>query len=136
MRRGSPPGFTLIEVMVAFIIVAFALMALLQGDADGLRGVIAAGRTEEAVALAQARLSAFAAQPVLTAGELQGDDADGFHWRLLATPLGSLPLKGPIRRLQQETVLYRVAVTVSWMAGPHPSSVSLESQRLTPLPLP
>ena len=126
-------GFTLLETMVAFIIVSFAVVALVRGGGDGLGNVVVAGQTEKALALAQARLSAFAAEAEPAGEELQGDDAGGFHWRLLATPVDSLPLRGPARRLQEKTTLYRLSATVSWADGRRRRSVTLDTQRLTPL---
>ncbi len=132
-------GFTLLEVLVAFVIVSLALAALLRGGADGLRGAGAAGRTEDAVALARSHLSAFAALAAPTAEDLQGDEGGGFHWRLRVTPLDSLTATVPGRTRREpaaltQTTLYQVSVTVSWTAGRRQSSVRLETQRLTPVP--
>ncbi len=134
-------GFTLLEVMVAFVIVSLALVALLEGGADGLRGVGAAGRVEDAVALARSHLSAFDALAAPTAEDLQGDEGDGFHWRLRVTPLDSLTSTAPGRTRRDpatltQTTLFQVSVVVSWMTGRQQSSVRLDTQRLTPVPPP
>lgn len=134
-------GFTLLEVLVAFVIVSLASIALFRGGRDGLRGVSQAGRIEAAVALAQSRLSYFdalpdPASPDSLGYDREGDDS-GLHWTLHATPLGSVPRRGSAGRVPGNTILYRVAVTVAWTDGERSTSVSLESQRLTPAtPLP
>ena len=132
-------GFTLLEVLVAFIIVSLALVALLDGGAAGLRGAAAAGRVEDAVALARSHLSSFDALAAPTAEDLQGDEGNGFHWRLRVAPLDSLTATalGRTRRdpaALTQTTLYQVSVIVSWRAGRQQSSVRLDTQRLTPMP--
>ena len=132
--RGRIAGFTLLEVVVALIIVSLGFVALLRGGAGGLHSVSVAAQTEQAVALAEARLAAFGAAGDPGAVDWQGDEGRGFHWRLHATPEGSVALSGPLSQLVAQTTLYRVAVTVSWQNGARPASVSLETQRLTKLP--
>ena len=132
-------GFTLLEVLVAFVIVSLATVALLEGGATGLRGVGAAGRTEDAVALARSHLSAFDGLAAPAAEDLQGDEGEGFHWRLIVAPLDSLAATAPGRTRREpatltQTTLYQVSVIVSWMGGRHRSSVRLDTQRLTPVP--
>ena len=128
----SQAGFTLLETLVAFIIVLLASMALFRGGRNGLRSASTAGRVEEAVALAQTRLNGFDA--VASQTQTEGDDRDGLHWMLQATPLGSVPVRGGTAETTGRTVLYRVSVRVSWTDGDRSSHVSLQTERLTPLP--
>lgn len=127
-------GFTLLEVLVAFVIVFLASVAIFRGGRESLRSVSVAGRTEEALAIGQARLSGFEGVAIPGGTELRGDETGGFHWTLRATPLGSIALRAGVGSSMGSTVLYRVSVTVSWTGGDHLSSVSLQSQRLTPMP--
>lgn len=111
-------GFTLLEVLVAFVIAALALGVLFHGTLEGLRTAQIAGRYEEAVTRAQSRLAALTAGS-LTAGDRQGDDGQGFHWRERITPLGTTA----------STALYAVSVAVSWVDGSR-RTVELDSERI------
>jgi general secretion pathway protein I len=57
MRR-SEAGFTLLEVMVAFVISALALAVLFNGTTTGLRATEQAGKYVEAISLVQSHLAA------------------------------------------------------------------------------
>ncbi len=141
-------GFTLLEVLVAFIIAAVALTSLYQGALAALNTSRIAGRYQEATAIARSRLEATGrgAPPVL--GEAQGDDGD-FHWRVRVSALAKA---GPPRNLppasvaslqgartQSVATLYGVTVAVSWHEAGRgseldraPRVVRLDSERLGP----
>ena len=126
-------GFTLLEVLVAFVIMSIALAPLLQGGSAGLDNVDSGGRAEVALALARSRLSLFDSLPAPTAEDLQGDES-GYHWHLQVSPIASMPVPPLGRDRPGPTVLYRVAVTMSWVSGRRQSSIHLETRRLTPVP--
>ena len=129
----APRGFTLLEVLIAFVIISLALTVLLRGGAAGMSNVEAAVRTERAVSLAQSHLSSFDAQPNVVAEDLQGDEGD-YHWRLQVTPILSIPVR-PVGRSQPgPTSFYQVIMTVSWMMEGRHSALRLETKRLTPVP--
>jgi general secretion pathway protein I len=132
--RQRQGGFTLLEALVAFVMLSLALSALLQGGAAGLRNAGVAGRTEEAVARARSHLSAFDASGHPAAEDLQGDEGNGYHWRLKATPVTSVAATSQKGQAARQTTLYDVTATISWAAGAHGSSVQLTTQRLTPVP--
>ncbi|HJS86168.1 MAG TPA: type II secretion system protein, partial [Acetobacteraceae bacterium] len=89
-------GFTLLEVLVAFIIAALALGELFSVAASDLHAVAVASRTEEAISRAQSHLAAIDAQPVLVAGEQQGEDGGGYHWAVrVAQRAIAAPEAGP-----------------------------------------
>lgn len=105
MRR--PPGFTLLEILVAFAIAAIALTALTAAVAGGLRSSRAAGTTEQAISRARSRLEAASLAPL---GERSGDDGGGFRWR------------ETIRQAARSgtAALYDITVEISWtIDGPH-----------------
>ncbi len=130
-------GFTLLEVMVAFVIAALALGALMQGAGGGLRASRVAAHTQEALSRARSHLAAATLAPV--PGEQGGDDGGGYAWRaatsrLLAAPparggsagAGAGGADAPRRSL----VLYSVRVTVSWTLDGGRREVSLDTERL------
>lgn len=116
-------GFTLLEVLVAFVIAALALGVLFRGTLDGLHAAQTAGRYEEAVTRAQSRLAALTAAS-LTPGDRQGDDGNGFHWREKITPAASSPLAAG-----GSLTLYAVSVAVFWTDGSR-RTVELDSERI------
>ena len=100
----ADPGFTLLEVLVAFAIAALALGTLFRGTIDGLHTAQIASRYQEAVTRAESRLAALSAGN-LTAGDRQGDDGNGFHWHERITPVETAAPAG----------LYTVNVAISWV---------------------
>lgn len=119
MRADREAGFTLLEALIAFAILALALAALLQGTLSGLRATQLAARTEEALARARSRLAALEAAPV-AAGDQRGEDGGGFAWRTRIVPAESA---GGL-------TLYAVSVAIGWKEGGTPREVRLETQRL------
>jgi general secretion pathway protein I len=121
MHAKGEAGFTLLEALIAFAILAIALAGLLQGALAGLRATQAAGRMEEALARARTRLAALEAMPIVP-GDQRGDDGGGFAWRMRIVPearAGGL-------------TLYAVTVAIGWRDGGTPREVRLETQRLGP----
>ena len=94
-------GFTLLEVMVAFVIAAMASIVLYQAGFDGAMETATAARTQEAVARAQSRLASIGMLTALQPEQLSGNDGGGFRWQLSIMPKGS---RGKLR-------LYEVQVT-------------------------
>jgi general secretion pathway protein I len=113
-------GFTLLEVLVAFVIAALALGVLFRGTLGGLRVAQVAGHYEEAVSRAQSRLAALTPDS-LTPGDRQGDDGNGFHWQVRISPVATAPAGSP--------TLYAVNVGVSWVDGSR-RMVELDSERI------
>ncbi len=110
-------GFTLLEVLVAFIIAALALGVLFQGTVDGLRSARVSGQYQEAISRARSHLAAIGHTGRLVAGEQQGEDGRGFHWRVRSLPVGSVPVaRGDAATVARGPVatLFDVAVTESW----------------------
>ena len=126
-------GFTLFEVLVAFIIMSLALVALLRGGATGMSNVEVALRTERAVAIAQSHLSSFNAQPNPADEDLQGDDGE-YHWRMQVAPIATIPVRPVGRSNPGPTSFYQVWMTVSWIADGRRSAIELETKRLSPMP--
>jgi general secretion pathway protein I len=121
-------GFTLLEVLVAFAIAAFALAVLYRGALDGLRAARVAGSYEEAVARARSRLAMLGHGIALTPGELAGDDGGGYRWRIRIAPLAAAAAAPRARLPSLE--LYAVSVAVSWAADGRRREVRLDSERL------
>lgn len=91
MRKNSDDGFTLVEVLVAFAILAMTLTLAFRSFGSGARGVNAADRQALAVAIAQSRLAAAGVETPLEEGTVTGTHEGGLHWRLTARRLPDYP---------------------------------------------
>src|SRR3712207_6732526 len=118
MRADRNAGFTVLEGLIAFVILALALAALLQGSLAGLRATQSAGRIEEALARARSRLATLEGIPIVP-GDQRGEDGGGFTWRMRIVPEATA---GGL-------TLYAVSVAVGWRDGGTPHEVRLETQR-------
>lgn len=131
-------GFTLLEVLVAFVIAALAMGALLQGAGGGLQSTSVSGHYQEALSRARSRLAALGPSPAL--GEQGGDDGGGYRWRtsvvlLAAAAGGSREGVDPPRPRGggSRPVLLGVTVRVLWGldgGGGTERSVVLATERL------
>ena len=86
MIRTSPPdrqvgsgGFTLLEVMIAFLIASLALGAIAAGVSTALQASRTASRYEEATVRAQSRLEETVHGGRLMPGQWEGDDGGGYR---------------------------------------------------------
>jgi general secretion pathway protein I len=114
MARES--GFTLLEVMVAFVIAALASLVLYQAGFSGVAANATAARYQEAVVRAQSRLASVGVLTPLQPAQFSGDDGGGFTWQLtMSRAAGNAKL-----------TLYNVQVTESFGAR----QVTLDTKRL------
>ena len=98
MRRHDR-GFTVIEVLVAFAIVAIVLTALYQAVACAYRGYARVQVREQTLALARAHLEAVGIETPLQPGESTGTYATGVAWHLTVEPVETASYKGRAFRL-------------------------------------
>jgi type II secretion system protein I len=89
-RASQRKGFTLIEVLVAIVLVAVVLPVALAGVGSALRGAELVRRHDVALRVAESRLAMLVAdgswEGSVTSGscdaELDGEDAIGYQWQL------------------------------------------------------
>ena len=132
MREG---GFTLLEVMVAFIIAALAMAALYSGTVSGLDATTAAAQYDEAISLARSHLAAIGRGESISLQERSGTDGEGFTWHLRIRKHASrtLTLSDQDRANDVKPargVLFDVVVSESWSSGGRNRQVTLATRRL------
>ena len=109
--RQAQGGFTLLEVLVAMVILSLAVVSLIQLSSQGLRLVKLSGDHQEATRLADR---------IARATEVKGEGVDGgeegpFTWErriaLVPVPKELGPATGPAPQL------YSLLVNVRWGSG-------------------
>lgn len=79
-------GFTLLEVLVAFAILAVAATVLMNVFSQGTRQAALAADYGRAAELAESKLAALGIEIPLEPGEQRGQFADGFAWTASVQP--------------------------------------------------
>lgn len=131
MKRASG-GFSLLEVLVAFVILALTLSVVMQIFSGGLRNAALADDYSRAVLLAESRLAELSVQPL--EGEARGEFDEKYRWRSTIHPwvddagAGAQPL--PVR-------LMEIEVWVAWgEEGGGSREIGLSTLQLAPVPGP
>lgn len=125
--RGAE-GFTLLEVLIAFTILAVALTALVQAFSQGLRASTVAEDRATAVLLARSKLAEVGRSIPLEEGKRGGDYENGLGWQVT---IGS-PQEAELH-LGDESHLRIYEVTVLIHRGEH-SLFEVRSLRVGPRP--
>lgn len=120
MRGRHAVGFSLLEMVIALLILAFALGALYQAASGATRNVRIDEKHAYAVELARSLLAENGAVAV-SGFNANGEAGRGFKWYVRTEPvdLG--------RRSLAEPLLHEIEVGVSWLDGGRRREVTLNS---------
>jgi len=119
-------GFSLLEILVAFSILALSLGVLLNIFSSGLRRTMISEEYQQAIIIAQSKLAIAGIELPLQTGEIQGQVGDKFIWQLTAQVYN-------IENLTAEklaVIPFQVTVTVEWQAGENNRQVRLTTIKL------
>ena len=129
-------GFSLLEVLVAFSILALSLAVLMQIFSGAMRNAALSEQYSHATLLAQSILSSAGIEEPLQEGGSAGQGENGMSWRLSISTYeepveegGEQPRGLGTDRLEAIEG-YRVRVEVSWEDGGQHRQVELESLRI------
>ncbi len=121
-------GFTLLEILVAFIVLAVAGGALLQLFQGGLQNLTLAAEYTQAALLARSKLAELDARAEVSASSEEGSFDDQFRWEVTLQPYvdadGATPPEAGVQAMQLE-------LTVLWGAGPDERRYAVQSLLLT-----
>jgi general secretion pathway protein I len=114
MRRRAQRGFTLIEIVVAFVLLALVLVTSFELFTNGMRRAADLEDYSRALLLAQSKLDAAGTEEQLKEGDTQGDSEDRrYHWAVAirrtdeGAPAPGQPNNNPY-------ALFRIDVSVGW----------------------
>ncbi len=127
-RVPGQSGFSILEVLVAFSILALALGVLLQAFSTGIRSVSQSGLYSRAMLLAESKLTQAGRDEALYEGEYSGEFDDIFRWSISLTPYEVEDLDPDKLSLEPFTATVRV----EWDEGDRSPSIILTSLRLLP----
>lgn len=120
-------GFTLIEAVVAFAILALSCGVVYRVFGDSLLFQNSLQRRQAAMALAESKLAELNAEIPLHPGIQQGTTPDGSHWQVSVTPYMEQGLtvdpRLPLR-------LFALEVQVTWQDRNQPYHFALHGLRL------
>ncbi len=123
-RSGGAPslgrrshGFTILELVIAFVVFALALGALMEVNASSLRAARRSALMTEAALLAKSKLDEFGVGVELDEGRENGRfDGTDFSWELDVHKEDGPPSATGL--LEEVAVdLYRLDLTVRWQEG-------------------
>ncbi|MEW8505136.1 MAG: prepilin-type N-terminal cleavage/methylation domain-containing protein [Candidatus Thiodiazotropha sp.] len=86
MKRSKSKGMSLIEVLVAFVILSMTMSVILRINATTLRNHQVSSDYLKAVQIAQTRLDQMAVDRVNSSLNEQGSETGGYRWHYLRHP--------------------------------------------------
>lgn len=128
-------GFSLLEILVAFSILALSLGILMQVFSGATSNADLARDQIQATELARSLLVNAAAEPALVAGVSRGTTSDTFHWQVEVSPHQDDGADSPsVVTPPSLTDLWRIGARVAWggTGGRPERSVSIATLRVRP----
>ena len=123
-------GFTLLEVVVAFAILAVSLGVAFQAFGTGSNNARLSEQYTLAALMAESQLAAIGVETPLRPGTGAGKLPNGFRWR---SEIKAMDETADARR-RSGTQLFEISLTVTWGDAENSRSVSLQTFRLGKVP--
>lgn len=119
MERRASRGFTLLEVMLAFVVFALTFATVLEILAGSMRSVRRAGDDTEVALLAQSIMDLVGTEIPLQEGEFNGTSLDRYHWNLGIYLYQAVDNADTTQELAEMSgiELYRIDLDIDWATG-------------------
>jgi general secretion pathway protein I len=124
-------GFSLLEILIAFSILALALGILLKIFSAGVNTAGVAEEYTAAVQIAESLMAKTGVESRLQPNEATGLENEKYHWRVSVSPFQFTTENLDVTTIAAE--LFKVKVTVSW--GDHNARVDRRQVQLITLKL-
>ena len=112
-------GFTLLEVMLAFIVFALSFATVLEIMGGSMRSVARAGDDTEVALFAQSIIDLVGTEIPLEESTFSGTGLDRYRWQLVIYPYD--PEGEDVRTMELAeltgTLLFRIDLDIDWTAG-------------------
>ncbi len=108
-------GFSLLEILIAFSILALSLGILLKIFSAGVNTAVVAEDYTAAVQIAESLMAKTGVETPLQAGQDSGLENEKYHWLVEVSPFVFNPEN--VDNTTMTTVLFKVKVIVSWGDG-------------------
>jgi len=105
-------GFSLLEILIAFSILAISLGILLKIFSSGVNTAVVAEDYTAAVQIAEGLMAKTGVETLLQAGEDSGLENNKYHWLVEVSPFVFNPENVDVTTMKAE--LFKIKVIVSW----------------------
>jgi len=105
-------GFSLLEILIAFSILALSLGILLKIFSAGVNTAMVAEDYTAAVQIAESLMAKTGVETPLQAGDASGVENEKYHWQVVVSPFEFNPDNVDTSAITAE--LFKVKVIVSW----------------------
>jgi len=112
LKTNKQQGFSLLEILIAFSILALSLGILLKIFSAGVNTAVVAEDYTAAVQIAESLMAKTGVETPLQAGQDSGLENEKYHWLVEVTPFVFNPEN--IDATTITAVLFKVKVIVSW----------------------
>lgn len=120
-------GFSLLEVLVAFVVMGLVVGTLLQLMGTSVRGVAISSELSFAIQLAESRLATVGTEIEVEQGEVSGEvEHTPYSWRVVMEPI---ELIEQADSFSLSTQAFKVDVIIEWSEGAKKRDFSLSSIR-------
>lgn len=130
-------GFSLLEILVAFVLLALAMAVLMQIFSSSLNGATVADRYAKATMIAESKLAAAGVEEALKEGSSSGTYDDIYSWVVDVKPFSEPSSDTSGVNLDQILFvkLFEVTTTVSFATNDRRTDKNLRAVTLTKLQL-